>query len=261
MRKNLNQLLILTFIHIGLNAQQDHLKLVKITGNQISDIRNVYMNVKPYLYITAIDLSKLDVKERKEAFINLMLPSILIAKQQLAETRKTVSELIYSDREISNNEMNYLKKLMEEYKCNESIDLLSKLLTHPTSIVLAQAAIESGWGTSRFYREANNLFGVWSYKMSEPRIKASEERDGKAVYVKKYKSLSTSILSYFKVLARGPYSTFRSKREETNDVFDLISHLTLYSEKKEAYVNILEQLIRFNSLEQYDAYHLNYNIN
>ena len=61
-----------------------------------------------------------------------------------------------------------------------------RLKTHPTSIVLAQAAIESGWGSSRFYKEANNVFGVWSYSENEPRIKAMEDREGKSVYVKKY---------------------------------------------------------------------------
>lgn len=260
MRKTLTLWLILSGLHCGLNAQHDKVKLVEVTGNQISDIKKVSMIVEPYLYTSAIDLSNVDVKQKKEAFIHLMLPSILIAKRELAETRKTVSELIHTKRELTKNEMNYLDRLKEDYKCKESIDLLSKLQTHPTSIVIAQAAIESGWGTSRFYREANNLFGVWSYNKSEPRIKAAEDREGKAVYVKKYRSLSTSILSYFKTLARGPYSTFRREREKTKDVFDLISHLKLYSEQREVYVNSLEQLIRFNSLEQYDAYTLKQNI-
>lgn len=254
MKKILMLILILSSLHSVLKAQKNKIKLVKISGNQVSDIRHVSKVVVPYLYKSAIDLSGEDVKEKKEAFIHLLLPSILIAKRELAEKRKTVSEFLNIDRELTNEEMNYLELLKEEYKCNESKELLSKLHTHPTSIVLAQAAIESGWGTSRFYREANNLFGVWSYNKSEPRIRASEDRNGDTVYVKRYSSLSKSISSYFKILARGPYSTFRKEREKTKNVFILISYLKLYSERREAYVKSLEQMIRFNGLEQYDEY-------
>ena len=128
-------------------------------------------------------------------------------------------------------------------------------------LLLAQAALESGWGTSRFYKQANNIFGVWSYSENEPRIKASEARDGKPIFVKKYDTLPESFASYFKTLARGPYKTFRSKRTQTNDVFQLITHLQLYSELREEYVSRLESLIRFNNLEQYDSYTLKVNTN
>lgn len=253
-RKILIILLVLSGLNCGLNAQQDKMKLVEISSNQVSDIIEISKIVEPYLYTTAIDLSGIDVKKKKQAFINLMLPSILIAKRELAKKRKTVYDLIQMKRELTKEEINYLEELKEKYKCYKSSDLLSKLNTHPTSIVLAQAAIESGWGTSRFYKQANNLFGVWSYNDMEPRIKASEDRDGKAVYVKKYASLSKSISSYFKTLARGPYSAFRYEREKTKDVFVLISHLNLYSERREAYVKSLAEIIRFNRLEQYDEY-------
>ena len=128
--------------------------------------------------------------------------------------------------------------------------------THPTSIVLAQAAIESGWGTSRFYKEANNIFGVWSYSENESRIKAMEDREGQSVYVRKYDALLESIVSYFKTIARGPYSEFRAAREKISEVSVLISYLEVYSELREEYVKRLDQLIQYNKFEKYDSYRL-----
>ncbi len=69
--------------------------------------------------------------------------------------------------------------------------------THPVSIVLAQAAIESAWGESRFFKKGNNIFGMWSYNRKEPRMRARETRNGKPVYLKKYRSLSDAIDDYF----------------------------------------------------------------
>ena len=134
--------------------------------------------------------------------------------------------------------------------------MLSRLKTHPTSIVLAQAAIESGWGTSRFYIEANNVFGIWSYSENELRIKAMEDREGKSVYVRKYDVLPESIISYFKTIARGPYSEFRTAREKISEVSVLISYLEVYSELREEYVKRLDQLIQYNNFEKYDSYTL-----
>ena len=188
-----------------------------------------------------------------------MLPSILIAKYEIEQTRFVVLELVNKTEALSNSEEVYLKNLKKSYKCTSNSELLSRLQTHPTSIVIAQAAIESGWGTSRFYKEANNIFGVWSYSKNEARIKASVDRDGKSVYVKKYDSLPKSIASYFKTIARGPYSEFRTVREKTSDVFELIPHLKVYSELREEYVRRLEQLIKYNHLEQFDEYTLKLN--
>ena len=65
--------------------------------------------------------------------------------------------------------------------------------------------------------------------------------------------------SYFKTLARGPYSEFRNAREKTNDVYELIPHLKVYSELREEYVRRLKQVIKYNRLVQYDEYTLKMN--
>lgn len=235
------------------------LKKIKIYGNSTKDIIPVSSLVEPYVYHSAIDLSELSVKDKKQAFINLMLPSILIAKYNIKQQRNTVLNLIEENSKLLPSEMTFLEDLFRKYKCESKEELLSRLQTHPTSIIIAQAAIESGWGTSRFYKEANNVFGIWSYNSTEPRIKASENREGKEVYVKRYSSLPESIESYFLTIARGPYNAFREEREKTNEVSALIPYLRVYSELKEEYVKRLGQLIQYNELEQYDAYELNVN--
>ena len=142
-------------------------------------------------------------------------------------------------------------------KCVEYLNYTTDRMSRvPTSIIIAMAGIESGWGTSRFYKEANNVFGVWSYSENESRIKAMEDREGKSVYVKKYDALPKSIVSYFKTIARGPYSEFRAAREKISEVSVLISYLEVYSELREEYVKRLDQLIQYNKLEKYDSYRL-----
>jgi len=237
-------------------AQNSVFNYIDISGNLPSDIRPVSNPVNAYVYTKAIDLTGLDVQNKKQAFINLMLPSILIAKYQLEQDRIKVLALQKKTEPLSNEEEQYLFNLKRDYKCHTSKELLSRLKTHPTSIVLAQAAIESGWGTSRFYKEANNIFGVWSYSENESRIKAMEDREGQSVYVKKYDALPKSIVSYFKTIARGPYSEFRAAREKISEVSVLISYLEVYSELRDEYVKRLDQLIQYNKLEKYDSYRL-----
>ena len=252
-------IILVLLLHVCACAQQTTINRIEVIGNSISDIIPVSAEVEAYVYHSAIDLRGIDVQKKKQNFINLMLPSILIAKFEIEHTRQLVVALVSKREALSNSEEIYLKNLKKTYKCKAISELLSRLKTHPTSIVLAQAAIESGWGTSRFYREANNIFGVWSYSKNEPRIMTSEDRDGEAVFVRKYDSLPESFDSYFKTLARGPYSEFRNTREKTNDVYELIPHLKVYSELGEEYVSRLEGLIKYNKLEQYDDYILNMN--
>ena len=254
-KKTLIPLLLILF-QIASIAQNSVFNYIEISGNSPSDIRPVSNPVNAYVYTKAIDLSVLDVQNKKQAFINIMLPSILLAKHQLEEDRNKVLALEKKREPLSDEEERYLVNLKNDYKCNTSKELLLRLSTHPTSIVLAQAAIESGWGTSRFYKEANNVFGVWSYSDNEPRIKAMEDREGKSIYVRKYDVLSESIISYFKTIARGPYSEFRAAREKISEVSILISYLKVYSELREEYVKRLGQLIQYNKFEKYDSYRL-----
>ncbi len=210
--------------------------------------------VKPILYTKVVSLQPLPPFEDKTRFVELILPGILVAKYRIEQDRlrlKSLSEAL----EWSPADSSFLHELSKAYRTDNLALLDKRLRTHPNSIVLAQAAVESGWGKSRFFREANNLFGIWSYRTNEPRIRASVSRLDYQVYLRKYDNLSESIVDYFQTIGRAkPYSAFREKRMETSDIDVLLPLLSQYSERKEEYVRQLRSMIKFNEFEQYDSY-------
>jgi Bax protein len=195
----------------------------------------------------------MSVKERKKHFVETTLPAILRVKAELDKKYEHVLALSQKET-LSDSERSSIEQLKQQYKVEGIPCLLNRLRTHPVSIVLAQAALETGWGTSRFYTEANNIFGIWSYNKNEPRIAASETRGAKTIYVKKYASLDASIEGYFKMMATGrAYKAFREARKNEANPFKLIAHLTHYSELREEYVKRLYSVIKSNRFYQYDV--------
>lgn len=213
--------------------------------------------VKPYDYANVVSLEDLPVEVKKKKFIDLILPAVLVARERYARELERVdslsaigsSEMKREDREFIDEKMKYLgAKNIEQLKL--------RLHTHPNSIVLAQAALESGWGTSRFFMEANNIFGIHSFDRNHSRIRAGRKRGGETSYLKKYPVLSESVDDYFRTIARGPYRDFRVRRTITEDVYTLIRYLENYSIMGEAYIFLLEEVIRANDLTQYDHYRI-----
>jgi len=234
------------------------IKVVKKTIKSYKDIEPINDSlVKPIDYLNTISLKSLPVKEKKQHFIDLILPAILIAKEEYRERLEWVNITTAKDT-ISEEEERTLNELMATYKARSVEDLKTRLVTHPTSIVLAQASIESGWGTSRFFVEADNVFGVWSFSASDPRIPSLSTRNGKHMYLYKYSSLSQSIDDYFKLLAtRRPFAEFRQKRLKTKNPDILVEYLSDYSELGDKYVQMLKNQIRQNNFTLYDHYRIN----
>jgi len=120
--------------------------------------------------------------------------------------------------------------------------------------VLGQGALESAWGTSRFFVEANNVFGIWSFDPQEDRLAADSHRSGQAIWLKKYDSLEDSVRDYYQVLAKGhAHQHFRDLRLETDNPYHLIRALDQYSESREAYVESLFVMISYNQLTRFDS--------
>ena len=191
---------------------------------------------------------KMTVHEKKQRFAYLVAPAINEVHEELmkqyAEVSRSVTDGINSD---------LIEKLKQRYNAKSEQDLLKALKPHPQSIGLAQAAMESAWGTSRFFREANNIFGVWSFDEDEPRIAASKKRAGETIWVKKYSSIKASVKDYYRVLARGhAFDEFRNLRMKTSDPYRLVKKLDRYSEKGDAYGRELANMIRYNKFDEYD---------
>jgi Bax protein len=190
----------------------------------------------------------ISVEEKKAQFKATIVPAVGEVYRELMQKYLEVSELIQAEGEIDE-----LAPLRKQYKAANNEELLIALKPHPQSIALAQAAIESSWATSRFFKEANNTFGVWSFSENEPRIAASGKRGDKTIWIKKYDSVKDSVRDYYRTLARGTaYAEFRTLKMETNDPYELVKKLDRYSEKGAEYGRELSAIIRFNNFENYD---------
>jgi len=192
--------------------------------------------------------------ETKRIFLNKTIAAIRKVKARLDTEYQYVYKLSLK-KTLTHKEKRKIEQLKKRYKVEGIPCLLKRLHTHPISIVIAQAALESGWGSSRFYREANNIFGIWSYDPYEPRMAAGKARKGKkTVYVKKYKNLEASIESYYRMMANGrAYKQFRTARLHTDNPFEMIAYLDHYSELRHEYVKRLYYVIKSNRFYELDT--------
>lgn len=206
-----------------------------------------------------------DTTEKKQAFFNFLYPIVakenmflLDIRQQLLSLQETIKT-----RELSEDEQKWLTELSQEYLLEQSetqkiIDqLLLSINSIPPSMVLAQAAIESGWGTSRFAKKGNNLFGHWCFERGCGLVPASRD-DNKSHEVAKFKSINESIRAYLKNLnSFHRYEEFRKLRDRTMennkvDVFKLIPGLLAYSELGPRYIKKVNRMIKQNDLQSFD---------
>lgn len=196
-----------------------------------------------------------DIKTRKHTFFDYLRPLIAQENQRLAELRRSVDTL----------SANALKALADDYGlASDSANLKAKLKRRidqvPSSLVLAQAAIESAWGTSRFAQQGNNLFGQWCFTRGcgmVPRYRAEDANHE----VRRFASSRSSIRSYMHNLnTHRAYAKVRSQRAdqrargETLSGCYLAEGLESYSEKGRQYVSMVKSMIRINRLEDHKKY-------
>ena len=222
------------------------------TADDIYDLK--FDSIQPYMYTTIPDLSNLTPIKKKEKFISMILPAVLIEKAKIK------SAYDYVSNNFDNVDYSDLNKSLYEYcNCTQTTDLILCLYEQPNSIIIAQAAIESGWGTSRFFLEGFNLFGIHSYSKNTDKIKANSSLISSPVYVKKYDNISSSVSHYLRTLAKGyAYSEFRQKRIKDLPIEKLIRYLINYSERRELYVENLRTIIDYNNLTKYDTLKINW---
>lgn len=191
----------------------------------------------------------MSVKTKKDRFYYLIVPAVeKVHKELTQEYMKTYKDIVKKEN------LKNINKLKKFYKVKSDIELLFALKPHPKSITIAQAAIESGWATSRFFVEANNIFGMWSANKNEPRIAASQQRDeNRTIWLRKFDSIEDSVRSYYKLLAKGKaYKEFRRARYTRSDVDVIVKKLNKYSELGEVYTQELSKVIKYNKLTKYD---------
>ena len=128
----------------------------------------------------------------------------------------------------------------------------------PISLALAQSAIESGWGTSRYSREGNAVFGQYTFDESKG-LKPKDRNDNDEFFIKKFPNLSESVRSYLKnINTHLAYSDFREERKklrmsgENLSGYKLVNFLKDYSERRESYIKDVKEIISSNNFQKYD---------
>jgi len=247
---------------ISLNAETTS-NLFEDLGYDLKGIR-AGQKVKP-IYLTKLpkDLKTLgDTKKKRELFIKIVLPLILDENEKIQKDREKLFSILNKNFNTVGERV-WLKRRFKEYKIEDKD--LSKLKMRmdiiPVSIALAQAANESGWGTSRFALEGNALFGQWTW--SKKGISPKNQDPDKTHKVLQFQVLKASVRAYKNNLnTHNAYKEFREKRAQLSGDsgkftgLDLAKYLKRYAANGEQYIRILEDIIVKNSLTDFDKANL-----
>ena len=210
-----------------------------------------------------------NVKEKKEQFFQFMLPKIRLANTKIRVERSSLQDVFDRNKDeliLSDADKKFLGTLKLKYKISEELEaldsinaLLTKIDEVPASLVLAQSANESGWGTSRFAIEARNMFGIWCFREGCG-IKPLQRAAGKKYEVAKYETIQASVEAYMLNINSHPaYRELRRIRSEARADNSYLSGMALaegletYSARGEEYVKEIKQLIRINKLQRFNS--------
>lgn len=199
-----------------------------------------------------------NTRKRQELFLRAILPIVLIENRRIREQRELAKLLLEGELPAKGSPMyTWLKSLARKLRVHgdlKSPEVITRILNRldviPPDLALAQAAIETGWGTSRFALEGNSLFGQWTYNSNSGLI-PSDRNSSDNHYVASFPDLRASVRSYMRNLNTGSaYKEFRiarSKLRASNkplDAFELANYLDRYSERGEEYTAELQKLLK-----------------
>ena len=216
--------------------------------------------VKP-IYFTRLpkDLDEIkSVTQKKETFLQILLPLVVAENESILKDRKYLLKILKENQSKKNQ--NWINKKYKEYKVTEkNVDeLIEKIDIIPASIALAQAAKESGWGTSRFALEGNAIFGQWTWNGTG--LEPLDKVDGQKHKIARFPLLRASVKAYITNLnTHSGYKSFRKKRQVLRSQnknlsgLDLIHELDKYAQTGKEYTKTLEKIIRQNDLDEFEA--------
>ena len=254
-RKNVDEVIL-----PNLNLKTETvLNLFKDVEYDLGKVRSQKL-VKP-IYFTQFprDLDALQsTKLKKETFIKIVLPLIVAENERILADRKKL--IILSEKKFTTDlEKQWLRQKLLEYKVKKGDlkELANRMDIIPTSIALAQAAKESGWGTSRFALEGNAIFGQWTW--SGQGIAPLDRASNKNHKILKFPILRASVKAYQNNLnTHKSYSKFRNKRSALRSKnkkikgLELTETLNNYAQTGSEYTKILNQIIKQNRLMDFE---------
>jgi len=216
--------------------------------------------VKP-IYLTKLpkDLNTLgDTKKKRELFIKIILPLILDENNKITEDRKKLFKILGKNFNTVGERV-WLKRRFKEYKIEDRdlAKLKIRMDIIPVSLAIAQAANESGWGTSRFALEGNALFGQWTW--SKKGITPKNKDPNQSHKILQFQILKASVRAYKNNLnTHNAYKEFREVRAQLRQQnkriigLDLTKYIKNYAAIGEKYVAIINGIIEQNSLTDFD---------
>jgi len=253
-----------------LEENNSDINLVRYTTSEINSVfKQVDHNLKEARItklVKPIDIGLLpsdiknigNTKKRKDMFIKIVLPLILKENNRIRIDRKRLF-VILSKNSNTDIEKKWLEKKYKQYgvRENDLSTLKIRMDEIPVSLAIAQAAKETGWGTSRFAQKGNALFGQWTWSGEGLRPKDAEE--GKGHKVMKFHSLQLSVRAYLRNLnTHSSYINLRKARTELRnrekplDSIILSKYLDKYAETGNQYIEVLQKIINQNNLKDFD---------
>ena len=245
------------FVHVQHASDIDDVFAKQLGGDPfLDDIPRVFVQALPS------DLDGVtDVERRKRLFLQVLLPQILRLNEDIRADRARLIAIAQTPPDgQSTRNAEWLIRVAQEYRANPAdyASLLARVDLVPPSLAIAQGAIESGWGTSRFALTGNALFGQRTFDLSRAGFRPKDLEDAN-FKVRRFESLMGSIWGYMLTLNTHPaHARFRQlraqMRQEGNaiDSMALAGTLTRYSEEGERYVSLVQNVISANNLRRLD---------
>ena len=234
-------------------------ELFKSTNYSLEDVRRTKL-VKPIsLTLLPNEIKKIEnTKKRKDLFIQIILPLVIKENNNIRRDRKKLFNILNKSNNTKAEKIWLNSKFKQYGVVNKELSTLKIRMDEvPVSMAIAQAAKETGWGTSRFAQEGNALFGQWTWS-GEGLKPANADTDSKHK-VMKFKILQASVRAYQRNLnTHSSYKNFRFARAELRDEgkkldsIMLTQYLDKYAETGKEYVRVLQQIIKQNSLTDFD---------
>ena len=233
--------------------------LFKEVKYNLEDVRDTKL-VKPIdIGLLPNEIKNIDnTKKRKELFIKIVLPLVVKENNKIRIDRKRLFTLLNKNSN-TNIEKKWLEKKYKQYgvRQNDLSTLKVRMDEIPVSLAIAQAAKETGWGTSRFALKGNALFGQWTW--SGEGLKPKESDEGEGHKVMKFNVLQASVRAYQRNLnTHSGYKKFREARAIQRDnqgelnSLELVNYLDKYAETGKEYTIILKKIIEQNVLTDFD---------
>ncbi|TCS37613.1 glucosaminidase domain-containing protein [Reinekea marinisedimentorum] len=251
------------------------LNILVVAGLAVSPLQALANNsdsAEPVMAAETVELPEMaaieNVQEKKETFFAFLDPIVASVNERIQAERawlKVVEQKFKRNEVLDYWQQSLLNELLAYYKVDEPAgssasfaELYRKVDTIPASLVLAQAANESAWGTSRFAVEGNNLFGQWCFVKGCGLVPSGRATDA-SHEVRVFDSVTESVEGYFRNLnTHDQYASLRSIRAELRrltiplDSTYLAWGLEGYSSRGEHYIQELIDMIQFNRLQTYD---------